>query len=179
MGICWGLVQKRGIELIYTHSYSVIWSFNTMSWAGACPVPSSFHPFLLPSVCLDFLEETPLFRLEAFQKFNCPLQDPNLVTLFVWNWQSDLNYSMLFKNVKQLKMCFVFKDVQTLALQAEFPILSHLCNNLRGAWSNQAGHRAGKCWEGQRPWLSLGGGQAQPGWFQWGRSCPAVRPDLL
>lgn len=108
-----------------------------MSWAGAYPALPSFHPFLLPSVCLDFLEETPLFRLEAFQKFNCPLQDPNLVTLFVWNWQSDLNYSMLFKNVKQLKMCFVFKDVQTLALQAEFPILFHLCNNLRGAWTNQ------------------------------------------
>lgn len=140
----------------------MIWSFNTVSWAGACPALPSFHPFLLPSVCLDFLEETPLFRLEAFQKFNCPLRDPNLVTLFVWNWQSDLNYSMLFKNVKQLRICFVLKGVQTLALQAEFPILSHLCNNSRGAWSNQLGHRAGKFWEGQWPWLFLSGGQAQP-----------------
>lgn len=77
-----------------------------MSWAGACPVLPSFHPFLLPSVCLDFLEETPLFRLEAFQKFNCPFQEPNLEALFVWNWQSDLNYSMLFKNVKATEKVF-------------------------------------------------------------------------
>lgn len=93
-----------------------------MSWAGACPALPSFHPFLLPSDCLDFLQETLLFRLEAFQEFNCPLQDPNLVTLFVCNWQSDLNYSMIFKNIKQLRRCFVLKDAQTPVLQAEFPL---------------------------------------------------------
>lgn len=55
------------------------------------------------------------------------------MTLFVWNWQPDLNYPMLFGSLKQLRRGFVLRDAQTLALQAELPILSHLCHNLRGA----------------------------------------------
>lgn len=74
------------------------------------------------------------------------------MTLFVLNRQSDLNYSTLFKSVKRLRRCFVLKDAQVLALQAEFPGLSHLCSSLGGAQSTLG---AGEFWEGWWPWLRV------------------------
>lgn len=91
--ICPGLVQKKKRHRTrYTRSSSndPVLQQNVLphvQLSGAASTPSASQlKTVPPPFSLNFLGETLLFTMEAFQKLNCPVPDPNLVTLFIGNW---------------------------------------------------------------------------------------------